>query len=170
MSTDKPQVLRETDDSARAQARAMLANARVAALATHEAGTDWPLASRVSLALGGEGLPIILISRLSAHFAALEADTRCSLLVSEAEIEGDPLQDPLRIARMTVFCTATRLARETHASERLRAREAFLRHIPAAELYADFGDFDFWQLHIERASLNAGFGRAYALMAPDLLP
>lgn len=165
MSADKPSVLRDTDDAARAQARAMLAQARVAALATHEAGTNWPLASRVSLAVGADGAPIILISRLSAHFAALESDARCSLLVSEAEIEGDPL----RAARMTVFCTATRLDRESHASERTQAREAFLHHIPEAEMYADFGDFDFWQLRIERASLNAGFGRAYALSSSDLL-
>jgi heme iron utilization protein len=166
MSTpkDQPKVLRETDDAARRQARAMLGQARVAALATREAGTGWPLVSRVSLASGVDGEPIILISRLSAHFAALEGDARCSLLVSEAEIEGDPL----RVARMTVFCTATRLDRATHASARKQAREAFLRHIPEAEMYADFGDFDLWQLRIERASLNAGFGRAYALSSHDL--
>ncbi|NJM43241.1 MAG: hypothetical protein HC858_03260 [Brachymonas sp.] len=165
-SQDKPKVLRETDDVARMQARAMLAHARVAALATHEPGTQWPLASRVSLALGDDGQPLILISRLSAHFAALEADARCSLLVSESEIEGDPL----RVARMTVLCKALRLDRATHTVERSVARAAFLKHQPEAAKYADFGDFDFWRLTMESASLNAGFGRAYSLSAHDLLP
>ncbi|MFM7330400.1 MAG: HugZ family protein [Brachymonas sp.] len=168
MSTpqDQPKVLRETDDAARSQACSILRQARVAALATHEAGTAWPLASRVSLANMEDGCLVILISRLSAHFAALEGDARCSLLVNEAEKDGDPL----RVARMTVMCSAMRLDRVVQTQARAHAREAFLRHIPEAEMYADFGDFDFWQLRIVRASLNAGFGRAYALSAQDLRP
>jgi heme iron utilization protein len=159
---DKPQVLRQTDESARSQARAFVQNSAHGALATLEPSTLWPLASRVSLAVDAQGRPLILISRLSAHYGALEADARCSLLLGEAESKdgGDPLRHP----RITVLC----LAQKVGALQRAEAKAAFLQRHPQANIYADFSDFDFWTLVPERASLNAGFGKAYALTAEDL--
>ncbi len=157
---DKPQVLRETDDAARSQARAFVRESMHGALATLEPGTGWPLASRVSLAVDADGVPLILISRLSAHYGALQADARCSLLLGEAG-EGDPLRHP----RITVVCKAQKVPPELRAA----AKAQFLKRHPGAEMYADFTDFDFWQLVPQRASLNAGFGKAYALDAGDLL-
>jgi heme iron utilization protein len=156
---DQPQVLRETDDAARDQARAFVHSSAHGALATLEPGTGWPLASRVSLGVDSDGVPLILISRLSAHYGALEADARCSLLLGEAG-QGDPLRHP----RITVLCLAAKVPIEARAA----AKEQFLKRHPGAELYADFSDFDFWRLVPQRASLNAGFGRAYALGAQDL--
>jgi heme iron utilization protein len=156
---DAPKVLRETDDAARLQARAFVRESAHAALATLEPGTGWPLASRVSLALDAEGTPLILISRLSAHYGALEADARCSLLLGEAG-EGDPLRHP----RITVIC----LAKKISPDQRAYAKAQFLKRHPGAEMYADFTDFDFWALVLQRASLNAGFGKAYSLTADDL--
>ena len=158
---DKPQVLRETDAAARQQAQDLLHGSGHAALATLEPATGWPLASRVSLAFDATGTPLILISRLSAHYDALDTDPRCSLLVGEP---GDG--DPLRHARMTVVCLARKLA----ADERAQARSEFVARHPGAAIYADFADFDFFRLQPERASLNAGFGKAYALTASDLRP
>jgi heme iron utilization protein len=158
-SSDKPQTLRETDDAARAQALGLLRHCAEGALATLEPGTLWPLASKVSLATDADGTPLILISRLSAHYGALEADARCSLLLIQHG-EGDPLRHP----RVTVVCLATKVA----AEDRVAAKAQFLKRHPAAELYADFADFDFWRLVPQRASLNAGFGKAYALTAEDL--
>jgi heme iron utilization protein len=157
--SDKPQVLRETDDAARSQARAFVRESAHGALATLEPSTGWPLASRVSLAVDASGVPLILISRLSAHYGALEADARCSLLLGEAG-EGDPLRHP----RITVVC----LAKKVLPDQRANARAQFLKRHPSAEMYADFGDFDFWALVQQRASLNAGFGKAYSLTAEDL--
>jgi heme iron utilization protein len=159
LPNDKPQVLRETDKAARAQARGFLRNSADGALATLEPGTGWPLASKVSLATDSDGVPLILISRLSAHYGALEADARCSLLLSETG-EGDPLRYP----RITVVCLAAKVPSEKRAA----AKEQFLKRHPGAQLYADFSDFDFWRLVPQRASLNAGFGRAYELSAEDL--
>ncbi|MBS7806242.1 pyridoxamine 5'-phosphate oxidase family protein [Variovorax sp. PCZ-1] len=158
-SPDKPQVLRETDDAARLQARSFVRESTHGALATLEPGTGWPLASRVSLAVDADGTPLILISRLSAHYGALEADARCSLLLGEAG-EGDPLRHP----RITVVC----LAQKIPSDQRAVAKEQFLKRHPGAEMYADFADFDFWALVPQRASLNAGFGKAYSLTADDL--
>jgi heme iron utilization protein len=157
---DKPQVLRETDDAARSQARAFVRESPHGALATLEPDSGWPLASRVSLAVDADGVPLILISRLSAHYGALEADGRCSLLLGEAG-DGDPLRHP----RITVVCMAQKIAPEQRAA----AKAQFLQRHPGAEMYADFTDFDFWRLAPQRASLNAGFGRAYTLTASDLL-
>jgi hypothetical protein len=156
---DKPQVLRETDAAARAQARAFVGESPHGALATLEPQTGWPLASRVSLGVDSDGVPLILISRLSAHYGALDADARCSLLLGETG-DGDPLRHP----RITVVCLAAKVPIEARAA----AKEQFLKRHPGAELYADFSDFDFWRLVPQRASLNAGFGRAYALTAADL--
>jgi heme iron utilization protein len=157
---DKPQVLRETDDAARSQARAFVRESPHGALATLEPDSGWPLASRVSLAVDADGMPLILISRLSAHYGALEADARCSLLLGEAG-DGDPLRHP----RITVVCMAQKIPPEQRAA----AKAQFLQRHPGAEMYADFTDFDFWRLVPQRASLNAGFGRAYSLCAEDLL-
>ena len=158
-NNDKPKVLRETDDAARAQARAFVQGSPHGALATLEPGTAWPLASRVSLAVDADRTPLILISRLSAHYSALEADARCSLLLGEAG-DGDPLRHP----RITVVCLAQKIAPELRAV----AKAQFLDRHPGAEIYADFADFDFWRLVPQRASLNAGFGKAYELTAIDL--
>ncbi len=157
---DRPQVLRETDDAARSQALGFLRGSLHGALASVEPGTGWPLASRVSLAVDSNGAPLILISRLSAHYGALEADARCSLLLGEAG-EGDPLRHP----RITVVCLAQKISLENRAE----AKAQFLKRHPGAEMYADFSDFDFWTLVPQRASLNAGFGKAYVLTASDLL-
>jgi heme iron utilization protein len=113
----------------------------------------------VSLAVDTDGVPLILISRLSAHYGALEGDTRCSLLLGEAG-DGDPLRHP----RITVVC----LAAKVPSDERASAKAQFLKRHPGAEMYADFADFDFWRLVPLCASLNAGFGKAYALSADDL--
>src|SRR3546814_17513188 len=51
--------------------------------------------------------------------------------------------------------------------ERLKRR--YLARHPKAALYVDFPDFSFWRLEIARASLNRGFGRAYAMTPADVL-
>lgn len=160
--SEKPNLLRPVDDDARALARRLLADARHGALAVLEPGTGWPLASRVALALDVDGAPIILISGLSAHTPALQADARCSLLAGEPGA-GDPLAHP----RLTLFAQARRLERDS--DEGRRARERYLQAQPKAALYADFGDFAFWRLEPQRASLNGGFGKAFALTAADLV-
>ena len=158
---DPKDVLRTVDADARALARRLIDDAHFGALAVLEAGTGHPSASRVALATDEDGTPLILTSSLAAHTPALEADARCSLLLGEPG-NGDPLAHP----RITVFARARKLARDT--DEGRRARERYLQANPKAALYADFGDFAFWRIEPERASLNGGFGKAYALGAADL--
>lgn len=155
-------VLRKTDEEARTLARRLLREARAASLATLEPETGHPLASRATMATMMDASPILLLSDLSSHTAALRKDARCSLLIGESG-KGDPLA----YARMTVLCTAKALERGSKAHGRARTR--FLNRHPKAALYIDFGDFHLFQLAIERISLNGGFGKAYALDAGDVM-
>lgn len=153
--------IRPTDDEARALGRQLLRGARSGALAT--LGRDGhPSSSLVSLATDGDGTPLILVSALSAHTAHLEADPRCSLLLAPGG-KGDPLAH----ARITLKLRARKVAREGAEGERVRRR--FLARQPKAALYVDFGDFSFFALDLQGASLNGGFGRAYELVPADLL-
>ena len=103
-----------------------------------------------------DGTPVILVSTLSAHTAALDADPRCSLLVGEPG-KGDPLAHPRITHRLQRSAAGTRNARGT------RVRRRYLNRHPKAELYAGFADFAFFRLEPRGASLNGGFGRAYRL-------
>ncbi|MTH96790.1 HugZ family protein [Roseibium sp. RKSG952] len=161
-SGPKKDVLRATDDTARRQARGLIRSARFGALAALEAATGHPLASRVAVATDLDGTPVILASTLSGHTSAIMADSRCSILLGEPG-KGDPLAHP----RITVFARANRTERETEDHTRIRRR--YLARHPKASLYADFGDFSFFRLEIDRASLNAGFGKAFELERSDLL-
>ena len=159
---DKPSVLRETDDAARRLARILIRSARYAALAVIDPDTGFPSASRVLIGTDIDGTPVILVSALSAHTKALSADPRASLLAGEPA-KGDPLAYP----RLTLQCLAERVEAATALHARLRTR--FLVRHPKAALYIDFPDFGFFRLQPQAASLNGGFGRAYALPGEDFL-
>ena len=153
--------LQPVDAEARRLARGLLRAARHGSLATLDPVSGDPLASRTGLATDIDGSPVFLTSTLSAHTQALLADPRCSLLVGEPG-KGDPLAHP----RITVTGRAERVP-EGEFRQRLRRR--YLARHPKAELYVDFPDFSFWRLAVSRASLNGGFGRAYAMTAADVL-
>lgn len=157
----KKDVLRKTDDEAKTLATRLLHEVRHASLASLETETGHPQASRVTLANEMDGTPIILVSDLSSHTAALRQDKRCSLLMGETG-KGDPLAHP----RMSVTCEAELLERSSIAYTRARTR--FLNRHPKAALYVDFADFHFFRLTIKHISLNGGFGKAYALTPQDV--
>ncbi|KRE09338.1 pyridoxamine 5'-phosphate oxidase [Bosea sp. Root381] len=153
--------IRPTDDQARELGKRLLRGARWGSLAT--LGQDGhPSASLVSVATDVDGTPLILVSALSGHTGNLDADPRCSLLLAPGG-KGDPLAH----ARITLKLRARKIAREGEEGARIRRR--FLARQPKAALYADFGDFSFFALDLEGASLNGGFGRAYELVPADLL-
>lgn len=160
---DKPKdVIRETDAEAVRLAKTLTRTARYGALAVIETDTGAPLASRVGVATDVDGTPLILVSQLSAHTKAILADPRCSLLVGEPG-KGDPLAHP----RITLVCRAVKLEPETPG--RARAERRYLNRNPKAKLYVGLGDFCFFRLEVERASLNGGFGKAYLLNRHDII-
>ena len=159
---EKRDVIRPTDEEAVRLAKTLLRSARYGAIAVLDPASGGPLASRVGVATDVDGAPLILVSMLSAHTRAIIADPRCSLLLGEPG-KGDPLAHP----RITLICHATRL--EKGSPGHARAERRYLNKNPKAKLYVGLGDFHMFRLEIERASLNGGFGKAYALTRDDIL-
>src|SRR3954447_15502140 len=149
--TEQPPSAPEFD--APALAKQLLRGVRAGALATLGREDGFPFASLVTVATDLDGLPLLLMSRLSTHTLNLERDPRASLLLAQGG-KGDPLAHP----RLTVIGRAERTTEP-------RARRRFLARHPKAKLYADFADFSFWRLEIAGAHLNGGFTRAMALEA-----
>lgn len=159
---EQAQVLRPTDDEARELARGLVRGARYMSLAVIDPATSYPSVSRALTGLDFDGAPVVLVSSLSGHTKGLTADPRCSLMAGEPG-KGDPLAH----ARITLQCRAQAIERGTDAHARIRSR--FLSRHAKAQLYVDFPDFLFFRLVPQVASLNGGFGRAYALSGDDLM-
>ncbi|KAA0701226.1 HugZ family protein [Neorhizobium sp. P12A] len=159
---DRPSVLRETDEEARRLARILLRSTQHAPLAVIEPDSGFPSVSRTLVGTDIDGVPVILVSALSAHTKALLADPRASLLAGEPG-KGDPLAHP----RLSVQCQAEKVNHDSALHARLRGR--FLARHPKSALYIDFRDFCFFRLVPLAVSLNGGFGKAYILPGEDLL-
>ncbi len=146
--------IRQTDDEARTLAKSLVADARHGALAVLIDGQ--PFVSRVALAPTDTGL-LTLVSDLAPHTTALRNAPQASLLVGEPG-KGDPLAHP----RITLQVTATFIEKSDANAQ------AYLACQPKAQLYIGFGDFHLVRLAQTSASLNGGFGKAYALTEGDL--
>jgi putative heme iron utilization protein len=132
------------------EARTLVAQTNVATLATlSDDGMPW--ASLVSYAALEDGSPVLLVSTLAEHGRNLERDPRASLVVASAE----PRKDPLAAGRVTL---AGRVARPSGETEAV-AREAYLAGVPTAKIYAEFGDFSFYVLEVDRVRWVGGYGR-----------
>jgi putative heme iron utilization protein len=145
-----------------AVAKELLRATRAGALATIDRNTGHPFSSLVNVATDADGSPVILVSRLSTHTANIEVDPRASVLLASTG-KGDPLAHP----RLTVLGTFANIERNTPDGARVQRR--FLSRHPKSNLYAGFGDFTFWRLHVASAHLNGGFARAADLKASDVV-
>lgn len=111
-------------------------------------GLPWPYASLALVAVDHDLSPILLMSDLAEHSKAIAADPRVCLLFDGTGGLDQPLTGP----RLSVFGLAAK-----SPAPGLRAR--FLARHPDAQMYADFRDFSFYRIAIERAHFVAGFGR-----------
>ena len=139
-------------------ARTLVRQAIKGGLATLEPGTGHPYASLVLVATDPAGAPILLLSSLALHTRNLEADPRASVLLDGTSSLGDPLAG----GRVTLI---GRLA----PSEDPSLRRRYLARHPSAAGYADFGDFKFFSMTVEKAHYVGGFGRIVTLPAADIL-
>ncbi|GGH54044.1 pyridoxamine 5-phosphate oxidase [Frigidibacter albus] len=159
---DEPSPIRPTDHEARALARSLITTARFAALAVLTPGSGAPAVTRIALGLDAAGLPLTLISSLSAHTKALQASPRAGLLVGEPGPKGDPLTHPrLSLDTLAEFVDRT-------SPDHAALRTLWLASHPKSKLYIDFADFSFVRLRPLGAALNGGFGRAFVLAPEDL--
>jgi putative heme iron utilization protein len=141
-----------------AVARGLMRRAMTATLATALVDPPWPYASLVEVAVRGDGTPLLLISRLAQHTQNLLRDPRVSLLFDGTGPGPDRLAGP----RVTV------LGRAEASADPAERRRYLARH-PGAARYADFGDFAFYRVAVERAHLVGGFGRIHWIDGSDLL-
>lgn len=143
--------------------RELLARRRVAALATHQAdGT--PFVSMVPYAIEPtQGVLVLHVSGLAAHTANMERQPLTACLVSEADVEGEPVH---ALARVTLHTRAETL----HANHPkwTSCRQAYLQRFPEAEPMTALPDFRFVALHVLAARQVAGFGAARSVDAEEL--
>lgn len=117
-----------------------------------------PYAALVLLAVDLDASPLLLISGLAEHTKDLAQDDRASLLVDGTVGLDEPLTGP----RVTLVGRVRR-------TEDPRHRARFLARHPGAAMYADFKDFGFYRMAVERAHLVGGFGRIHWIDGPSLL-
>lgn len=115
-------------------------------------GLPWPYASLGLAAVDHDLSPILLMSSLAVHGKAIASDPRVCLLFDGTVGLDQPLTGP----RLSVFGQAEK-------SQEPRLRERFLARHPDAKMYANFRDFSFYRIAIERAHFVAGFGRIDAI-------
>jgi len=128
----------------------------------------FPFGSLMPYALDPAGRPVFLISNMAMHTQNLKADPRCSLFVSQASADGDPLG----AARATLIGDALPVQESDLAS----VREQYLARHPNSRYWVDFADFGFFRLEPIDVYYVGGFGvmgwvtaEDYASAAPDPL-
>lgn len=139
-------------------ARALVRRAWKAALGTLDRTTGHPYTSLVAMATEPDGTPLMLLSRLALHTKNLDRDSRASVLIDGTGAAGDVLAGE----RITLIGSAS-------VTSSKNARLRFLARHPSAATYADFADFSFYRLQIERAHFIGGFGRIVELKPHDLV-
>jgi putative heme iron utilization protein len=134
--------------------RTIIQTTTTASLGSLDAGGS-PFVSLVTVTATGPRRIVMLLSGLARHTKNLLAHPAASLLLCPRPAADDASHDPLTAARVTLVGMVRRLSR----GEDSESRTAFLTAHPQAAMYADFGDFAFYELTIDEAHLVAGFGR-----------
>ena len=154
MTADRPRIDLAVRRMLRRARSGVLATAQSPAPADEKDGAaGHPYASLVTVAWDVDASPLFLFSKLSDHTKNLECDGRASLLVEEASRRANPQTGP----RLTVM---GRVAPCAKGADEQRARRRMAGQEPAAALYADFPDFRFFRMAIERVHYVGGFARA----------
>lgn len=137
-------------------ARQLLLGEYRAVLSTQsQAMPGFPFGSAVPYCLDGQGVPLVLISRIAQHTRNLKADPRCSLLVGERGAV-----DVQAAGRLTLLAQARQLS-EPGEVEAAAAR--YYRFFPESRDYHRVHDFDFWTLEPVRWRYIGGFGAIHWL-------
>jgi heme iron utilization protein len=147
-ATDAPPI---PEPSFAERARTLLYLGRIGTLATvSRKQPGFPFGSVMPYGLDANGRPIFLISTMAMHTQNLQADPRASLLVMQAEAEGDPLG----AARVTLLGNVQRVPN----SEVADARALYLARYENSKYWVDFEDFAFYRLEPVDLYYVGGFG------------
>jgi heme oxygenase (biliverdin-IX-beta and delta-forming) len=133
------------------RARTLLHLSRVGTLATHSRKRPgFPFGSLMPFAMDAKGRPLFLISTMAMHTQNLLQDGRASLLVTQAEAEGDPLG----AARVTLVGNVAAITEE----ERPESRRLYLERHENSKYWVDFDDFAFFAMDVVDVYYVGGFG------------
>lgn len=139
----------EQRPSLSAEARQLVAANRRGVLGTLLPNGGYPYASMVDYAPLPNGDVVLFLSRLAEHQKYLAADTRASLLIAPNIMAENALAQP----RLTL------VGQVSLVEDRAAVAPVYVQFHPGAAQYINFGDFQFYRLHVERARYIAGFGR-----------
>lgn len=109
------------------------------------------------------GCLVIHVSGLAAHTGNLQARPNVSLLVMQAEVEGEPVH---ALPRVTLDGLARTLEAGTPAWEVCRV--AYVERFPEAEFMTQLGDFRFVAIALNGARQVAGFGATRSIDEEDV--
>ena len=148
------------------ESRTLVAASGSGTLATLSSdGTPW--ASLVTYGILEDGSPVLLLSTLAEHGRNLLENRQASLMVQDPTHEGEPLAG----GRVTLAGKAVRPDEHPLGED---ARRVHIEAVPSAEMYADFNDFSFWILQVDRVRWVGGYGRMdttyaeeYSVAEPD---
>ncbi|HEX7388477.1 MAG TPA: pyridoxamine 5-phosphate oxidase [Acidiphilium sp.] len=147
----------EPESDIHREARLLLRAARSGSLAVILDGA--PIIALVTPAIGFDGTPLLLLSRLAAHTRALDSNRRCALMVAGETPDPNPQTYP----RLSLTCLAAHSNAEAD-------RAHYLAIHPYAASYAGFADFGIFRLNILAARFVGGFARAADLDPAKLAP
>jgi len=133
-----------------AQARALLAQAKSATLATITGAT--PFAALVTPAFRPDLSALLLLSQLSPHTRHLAASPACALLITGQPTTENPQTAPR-------ICLTGSAAPDPDPTSRSR----YLEVHPYAAQYAGFADFGLWRLTFTATHFIGGFAAAAKL-------
>ena len=131
------------------EARQLVAANRRSVLGTLLPNGGYPYASMVDYAPLPNGDVVMFLSQLAEHQKYLTADSRASLLIAPNIMAENALAQP----RVSL------VGRVERVENRAEMAPIYVQVHPSARQYINFGDFQFYQLHVERARYIAGFGR-----------
>jgi heme oxygenase (biliverdin-IX-beta and delta-forming) len=148
------------------RARTLAAIGSIGSLSTHSRKfPGFPFGSMMPFAVDGLGRPVFFISSLAMHTQNLEQDGRASLLITQPDVDGDPLG----AARLTLIGPAK-------AAPAAAVCDLYLGRHENARYWQDFADFAYYRLQVEGVYFIGGFGvmgwiaaEDYASATPDPL-
>jgi heme iron utilization protein len=135
------------------QARALAKRRGIGVLATlSKRNPGHPFASLAPYAVDGQGRFVFFFSRLALHTKNLLENPKACLLVYEEGAEEAPLE------KARLHLTGEIVPAPEEDAEALA--KIYLKAHPEAEMWIEFGDFEFYRLTVEDVYFVGGFGEA----------
>jgi heme iron utilization protein len=148
-------------DALLSRAADLLVRARVATLATVDGGA--PVVSMAPYAMDGTDLVFfILVSRLAAHTANMQVDSRVAMLVTEPEPTANAHATP----RLSLRGNATAL--DATGAMHATAKQRYCARFPDMTGLFELGDFGLFAIRPTTLRMVTGFAQAGSIDADAL--